>query len=160
MALTAAPTILAARPVVTVTHPTAPIPYPAGEACAFDIRAQPTNTTVVTTTFSNGTVVAAITSDPRLTNLATGASIVTHSRFVKVETFDAATNSVTDVVVGRFNANFFPGDQGPYGVVSAPGLFLSFVGEVKATSDADSGAVTRFSLHGRVTANICAELST
>jgi hypothetical protein len=114
----------------------------------------------VTTTFSNGTVVTAVTADPRLTNLATGASIVAHSRFVQVETFDAATNSVTDVVVGRFNANFLPGDQGPYGVVSAPGLFLTFVGEIKATFDADTGAVTRFSLHGRVAANICAELST
>jgi hypothetical protein len=92
-------------------------------------------------------------------NLDTGASIVTHSRFVVVETFDAATNSVTDVGVGRFNLNFYPADQGPYCLVSAPGLFLSIVGEARTTLDLNSNTITRFALHGLATGSICTELS-
>ncbi|MFI5042825.1 MAG: hypothetical protein ACHQNA_13435 [Acidimicrobiales bacterium] len=140
-------------------HPIAPSVDPAGTGCAFDIQVQPENATVVTTTFSNGTIVMTVAGDPILTNLSTGSSIVWHPRFVVVETYDAATNSVTDAAVGRFTTDLYPGDQGPYGVVAAPGLFLSIVGEATTTSDADTGAITRFSMHGIVTGNICAELS-
>ncbi|MFI5255212.1 MAG: hypothetical protein ACHQ15_07130 [Candidatus Limnocylindrales bacterium] len=145
--------------MTTVTHPTASFVYPAGTGCAFDIRVQPEHATVVDTTFSNGTLVETVTSDPILTNVGTGTSLVWHARFIDVETYDAATNSVTDVIVGQFNNILYPGDQGPHGVVAWPGLFLSTVGEVTETSDADTGAVTRFSRHGVVTGDICAELS-
>jgi hypothetical protein len=152
-------TALAAGPVRIVTHPTAPFVDPAGTGCAFDIQVQPENATVVDTTFSNGTIVETVVSDPILTNVSTGTSLVWHARYIDVETYQAATNSVTDVTVGRFNLELGPGDQGPYGVVAWPGLFLSIVGEVTTTSDADTGAVTHFSMHGIVIGNICAELS-
>jgi len=159
LALLMAPSALAAGPVTTVFHPTAPILYPAGSGCAFDVQAQPEHATVVTTTFSNGASVTTVVADPILTNLSTGDSLVWHARVTDVETYDAATNSVTDVTVGQFNEMLGPGDQGPHGVVAWPGLFVSVVGEVTERSDADTGAVTRFSLHGVVIGNICTELS-
>ena len=159
LALTLASTTLAAGPVTVVSHPTAPFLYPAGEGCAFDIQAQPEHATVVATTLANGTLIETVVADPILTNLATGASIVWHPRFTVVETYNAATNALTDVIVGQFNVMLGPGDQGPHGVVAWPGLFFSVLGEVTEVSDADTGAVTRFVLHGVVTGNICAELS-
>ncbi len=159
VALTVAPSALAAGAVRTVDHPTAPSVDPAGTGCAFDIQVQPENATVVTTTFSNGTILITVVADPVLTNLATGASVVSHPRFIDVETYDAATNSVTDAAVGHFNTELYPGDHGPHGVVAAPGLFLSIVGELTTTSDANTGTITRFSMHGVVIGNICAELS-
>jgi len=158
--LVIAPSALAAGPVPTVTtHPTAPFVIPAGEGCAFDIQVQPENATIVTATFSNGTTLTTVVSDPILTNVSTGSSIVWHPRSVDLETYDAATNRVTDAFVGRFNIILSPGDQGPYGVVTWPGLFVSIVGEATLTYDADTGVVSRFTTHGVAIGNICTELS-
>jgi hypothetical protein len=152
-------TALAAGPVRTVTHPTAPFRDPAGTGCAFGIRVQPEHATVVDTTYSNGTSTEWVHSDPILTNVRTGKSLVWHARFLSVEKNVAATHSVVEVDFGQFTMELYPGDQGPYGVVAWPGLFLSIVGEVTLTVDADTGTVTHFSMHGIVTGNICAELA-
>jgi hypothetical protein len=159
LALIAAPAVHGARPDRTVFYPTAPTVFPAGLGCAFDVEVQPVGARVAVTDFSDGREVRIVNADQIVTNLDTNASIGTMARFQETDTYDPATNAISSVAVGRFNIDLFPGDQGPYGEVAEPGLFVSFIGWSEITIDADTGVVTAFSMQGQVTGDLCALLS-
>ena len=159
LALIAAPAVHGVQPVRTVFYPTAPSVFPAGLACAFDVGVQPVGARVAVTDFSDGREVTIVNADQILTNLDSGVSIGTMARFHQTDTYYPATNAISSVAVGRFNIDLIPGDQGPYGEVAEPGLFVSFVGWIEITIDADTGVVTAFSIQGQVTGDLCALLS-
>ncbi|HEY6571050.1 MAG TPA: hypothetical protein VIZ22_12210 [Candidatus Limnocylindrales bacterium] len=101
------------------------------------------------TTFGSG--------DVTLTNAETGASILSKSRYLTTATPSPATNSVTEKFLGRRIYQFYPGDQGPDGVIGEPGALLRIDGFVQLTTDLATDAYTAFSFRGRVT-DLCAAL--
>jgi hypothetical protein len=161
LAVVAVPPATAARPIRTVLTP-GPITFSAGEGCAFDVRGVPDeNARVVITEFDDGRIVFQGHADPTLTNLETGASIVTRSRFRWVETPGSEPNETLVETSGPLNMSFVPGLLGPFGGVGEPGLLLRLVGHQRFTV-LDFGEpterVTSYSFSGQTT-DICALLS-
>jgi hypothetical protein len=149
----AVPTALAAKPVRTViTLGTTVIP--AGFGCAFDVGVLHTSDWRITE-FSDGRTVAHVNEDATLTNLDTGTSYVQRARFTETDTYDPVSNDVLIAQSGLFAADFFPGDQGPFGAVGDNGAIFAFVGQIKATLDLDTNQVTSFSYAGTVTEDVC-----
>jgi len=160
VALFAAPTVHGAQPTRTVIFGTGTIaPYvEAGFGCAFDVALE-RDSRITTFEFSDGRTVTNANARPLLVNIGTGATVLTRSVYHAVDTYDPATNDAVSVTDGRFNLNLYPGDVGPYGVVDEPGLFVSVIGHMEITFDLDTGTITTFRLDGRVTVDLCAELS-
>jgi len=161
VAVIAVPSAMAAGPIRTVFTP-GPFTFFAGQGCAFDVRAVPDeDARVVITEFDDGRVVTQGHGNATLTNLETGASIVTRSRARIVDTPGPEANELLVEISGQINFAFFPGDPGPFGEVGEPGLLLHMVGHQRFTL-ADVGQPTErlveFSFSGRTT-DICALLS-
>ena len=73
-------------------------------------------------------------------------------------TQDTASNTLVTSMRGRVSINLWPGDNGPNGVVSEPGLLLVAVrGSVHSTFDFATSSYTAFALQGQVT-DVCAVL--
>ena len=147
--LVAVPTGLGAKPVRTVFHGQEPYVIPAGVGCPFDVRNAPVGWFSITE-FSDGRTVTYGHGDVTMTNLETGTSYFRKSRFVVTDTFTDAT-TLQEVIDGRVNIQFFPGDQGPFGEIGENGGWFAFVGTVTLTLDLDTLAYTSFSYQGTVT---------
>jgi hypothetical protein len=152
-ALVAVPTALGGKPVRAVITP-GPGVFPAGFGCAFDVGVLPNSPTRITQ-FSDGRTVTQVNAEPTFTNLDTGESFVNRTRFTATETYDPVSNDILDVGSGRFVLEFFPGDQGPYGVIGNDGGLFVFAGTATLTFDLDTGQITSFSYAGTVT-DLCA----
>ena len=61
-------------------------------------------------------------------------------------------------VSGRFLIAFFPGDAGPFGQVSEPGLLLAVAGQQQFTIDPETFAISSYSVDGELL-DLCAALS-
>lgn len=157
LALVAVPTALASKPIRTVFEPR-PFVIAAGQGCAFDVQVQPRNARATLTEFSDGRTVLRGHGDGTLTNRETGETFDQRTRAKVTDTFDPQTNEIAEEISGRIFVAFLPGDQGPSGVVEAPGAVLSVIGHQRLTYDADTFAVTSYSLNGKAT-DICAQLS-
>lgn len=134
----------------------------AGFGCSFDVQIQPSeNARQAITEFSDGRVQTIGHAEWTLVNVETGDSFHQISRYKKTETFDPVADEIVDEISGRFFVNFFPGDQGPSGLVEEPGAVLSVIGHQRFTIDPDPDpfVVTSYSLDGRVATDICAALS-
>ena len=79
------------------------------------------------------------------------------SDFKATDTFVDA-NTVNSVIIGRVWVQFYPGDQGPFGVVGANGAAYAFDGQLSYTLDLNTFAFTSFSYKGPVV-DLCAELA-
>jgi hypothetical protein len=157
VAVVAVPSAMAAKPIRTVFTPE-PFTFLAGEGCAFDVTAVPDeDARVVRTEFDDGRVMTQGHVNATLTNLETGASIVTRSRDRIVDTPGPVANEVSVEISGQLNFSFLPGDVGPFGLVGEPGLLLHMAGHHRFTV-ADTGRIVDYSFSGRTT-DICALLS-
>jgi hypothetical protein len=125
---------------------------PAGQGCAFDVLVQPVHQEHPGDRFPIGF------GNITMTNLDTDATYLQRSRYTITETFDPLTNTFKDAVTGRIWIEFYPGDEGPGGVVGEPGAALAFSGNVQVTIDADTGAYRAFSYEGTFT-DLCAQLA-
>jgi hypothetical protein len=159
IALGVVPTAFGVAPIRSVFEPEPQILIPAGEGCAFDVLEElAENAGLTLTEYSDGRLHIQAHGDLVLTNLDSDQSIDWKNRWNAWETFDPETNSVRWEASGRLLYSFFPGDQGPSGTVGESGALFAFIGLVELTLDADTGAVTSFSLDGQAT-DICALLT-
>jgi hypothetical protein len=159
LTLAVAPVISAAKPERTVLGAPDPFVLPAGSGCSFDVYIKPhDDLRIMDFTFHDGRSVRIEHGSATLTNPESGASFEHHPAFHSVDTFDASTNEIVDVTQGRVAFWFLPGDMGPDGLVSEPGLFRVFIGSIKDRSDADTGVITQFSFVGSFI-DVCAQLA-
>ena len=161
VAVVAAPSAMAAGPIRTVLTPE-PMTFPAGGGCAFDVGFVPDeDAREVRKEFDDGRVVSQGHVDVTLTNLETGASIVTRSRDHIIITPVPEANELLIEISGQIVFPFAPGDPGPFGEVGEPGLLLSMDGHHRFTLvdiDQPTIRVVDYSFSGRTT-DICAQLS-
>ena len=124
---------------------------PADEnGCGFDLQVQADHLPDrARTRIGNG--------DITITNLETGATYLQHSRYTAIETMDPKTKSVHVTITGRIWLAFYPGDQGPTGVVQEPGLELLFSGTIEFTVNRKE-VFTAFAYTGEYQ-DLCALLS-
>lgn len=159
-ALVAVPSTYGAKPDRSVLGPSEPSVSLAGEGCAFDILWQPSaDARRMITEFDDGRTVYITNGNPTLTNLETGTTFAHRARYHVTDTYDPASNSVLSVITGQIILGFWAGDMGPYGEVSSPGLLLRVTGISRLTVDLDTFVITDFSLDGRVTDDVCAQLA-
>jgi hypothetical protein len=161
LSLVAMPSAQAAPPTRTVFEAEEFV-IPAGFGCSFDVVVSPPDPppTVTVTEFSDGRVMRFFNGYPIMTNAETGESIVHHSRYQAMETYDALTNQVHGLSDGTVFAWFFPGDVGPSGeIIGDGGALLSLTGHIEYTLDVDTFVTTSFELDGQVNADLCALLS-
>jgi hypothetical protein len=159
--LVAMPTAQAVPPTRTVFQAEGFV-LRAGQGCSFKVAIAPGDEPplVTETVFSDGDTMVQIRDGfIRLTNVKTGESIVHHSQYRTMWTFDALTDQIYAEDDGTAMWWFFPGDVGPYGVVGEPGLFLSLTGHVETTWDPNTGLITSFDFDGRINSDLCALLS-
>lgn len=119
---------------------------PAGFGCSFDVLVEPEQ--------KDGAAAAHMPigfGNITLTNMDTGASILTKSRYTLTETVDPDTNQVFVEIKGRFLLVLWPGDQGPLGEVQEPGMLIRVVGDTRFTADLETEVVTAFAIKGHVT---------
>ena len=157
LTLMAAPAAYAAKPDRTTFEVHTPDLIPAGLGCAFDVLWSPDGKVAVTT-FGDGRTVTHGNGEVTLTNLDTGATFVHRARDNQTATYDAATNELVESVSGQVVYNFYPGDVGPWGVVSDPGMLVRFSGRETDRFSLDTFAYTSFSYSGNVT-DVCAALA-
>jgi hypothetical protein len=152
------PGVSAAKPERTVLVPPDPFVLPAGLGCAFDVFIEPhDDLRIMNFAFDDGRSVLIEQGTATISNVESGASFEHHPAFHEIDTVDASTNEIVVVSHGRVAIPFFPGDMGPNGVVSEPGLFLRFIGSTQARIDADTFVVTEFSFVGSYI-DICAQI--
>lgn len=159
--LVSMPSVQAAPPTRTVFEAEG-FELRAGQGCSFKVAIAPADDAplLTETVFSDGDAMVQIRDGfIRLTNVKTGESIVHHSQYRTMWTFDALTDQIHAEDDGTAMWWFFPGDVGPYGVVGKPGLFLSLTGQVDTTWDPNTGLITSFDLDGRINSDLCALLS-
>jgi hypothetical protein len=159
--LVSMPSVQAAPPTRTVFEAEG-FELRAGQGCSFKVAIAPADDAplLTETVFSDGDAMVQIRDGfIRLTNVKTGESIVHHSQYRTMWTFDALTDQIYAEDDGTAMWWFFPGDVGPYGVVGKPGLFLSLTGQVDTTWDPNTGLITSFDLDGRINSDLCALLS-
>jgi hypothetical protein len=126
-----------------------PFVIPVGE-CPFAIGVTPTGFFSSTTQFSDGRTVTTDHAVPILTNLETGATYVQHTNVTFTDTL-TADGDIFEVLDGRYWFGFFPGDQGPDGVVGDAGAGFILVGHFEYIFDADTFAITSFQGSGLAT---------
>jgi len=93
-----------------------------------------------------------------LTNPESGETFTQRSRYALVETYDEAANVFHVTINGRFLVGFYPGDIGLAGPVTEVESY-SVAGHQTFTFDADTNAITAYSLDGEVLADVCAVLA-
>lgn len=157
-AVMTAPVVSAAKPDRLVLGTPGPIVNPAGEPCAFQVNFDPIEIKPTITTFSDGREVVKLKGYGTLSNPASGASFLHHVVAQTTTTFDAGANEYRVTYSGQFGIRFYAGDVGPWGVVSAPGLFLRITGRAEQTFDGETFFSTSFSYSGSYI-DICAVLA-
>ena len=158
LALVAAAPVAAAQPTRTVNHNLHSYVLPAGLACAFAVKYEPSGGFGTETDFSDGTVVYTVRKRGQYVNLETGASFVTVDTFREIDEFDDATNILFGVDYGEVTGWFYPGDTGPFGPVGSNGALYHFAGTATYTVDFNLNLNTGVTYTGTVT-DVCAELS-
>jgi hypothetical protein len=149
---------IAGKPTRTVIEPTGVL-IPAGFGCSFDVEGQPDEDAwSAITEFEDGRIQIISNAKPTLTNLDTGESIVHHSSYKQTLSYDPIGNDFLIELSGRIFAQFFPGEEGPFGEVGEDGALLSLAGYFQATWDLDTELYTSFSMDGKVT-DLCTLLS-
>jgi hypothetical protein len=156
--LFAVPTASAGKPTRTLFSPEGFV-APPGELCSFGVRVQPdADAQVAVTEFESGRFHSVDRADATITNLANGASIVTKSRFLDTQTYDAAANDLLLDTHGRVNWFLAAGDQGAFGVIGEDGAMFTIVGHSTAIVDLDTDTVSSFRWSGEYT-DLCALLA-
>lgn len=159
IALVLAAPAAAATPPTRVVHALSPFVIPAGTACAFDIKGEPSWGFSASTTFSDGSVLRSVRAHGAYVNADTGATFPTADNFRELDLFDAATGILSGSAEGQTTSTFLQGDLGPFGVVTDPdGAFYHFVGRITFTYDTNTGVFSVLSYTGTVT-DVCAALS-
>jgi hypothetical protein len=153
----AAPAALAAKPTKSILSFEDQF-FPAGFGCSFDVLEEVEEGAEVTLTeFSDGRTQIHGHGIAHLINLETGTFIDRQAAATITDTFDPVTNEIHEEVSGRLFIVLFPGDQGPFGEVQAPGALLGMIGHWQLNFDLDSFLVTSFSLNGTAT-DLCEQL--
>lgn len=153
-----APAALAAAPVRAVIYG-GPIFIPAGQGCAFDVTETPhPGAHARVTDFADGRTVWNAHGNATFRNEDTGVTFEHRARFLSTERYDPETNDILGATDGQVFMNFWPGDQGPYGVVGSSGAIYRFTGRLEYRFDLDTFMLTSFASTGRVV-DICAALS-
>lgn len=145
------------KPTRTVIQPENFV-IPAGEGCSFPVGEEIDDLARVRLTeFSDGRVVLQGRAHPTLTNLHTGKSLVHHT-VGNITDYPSEAGETTMTVNGQLFMGFWPGDQGPFGLVEYPGALYSVNGHVRATYDSSTLIYTSFELAGTAT-DLCAALA-
>ncbi|HSV41473.1 MAG TPA: hypothetical protein VLI04_22100 [Nocardioidaceae bacterium] len=131
--------------------------YPAGEGCSFGVLMEAVHPPEPAGEPGVDRKPIAM-GDATLTNLDTGATYLQRVRYLGSETYAPETNTWLVEYRGRRIINFYPGDQGPNGLVEEPGLLLAFTGSIQTWVDPDTFYFTEFSFEGTYV-DLCAELS-
>ena len=148
-----------AKPTRTVSGPSEHWFIPAGFGCSFAVLVQPAaDESSKITQFDDAHTRITHRGNTTFTNWDSGASVVHGARFQRTVTHDQAANTLVATVRGRVSINLWPGDYGPYGVVSEPGLLVAITGSVQSTFDFNIGSYTAFSFKGQLT-DVCALLA-
>jgi hypothetical protein len=155
---TAAP-VAAAQPTRTVY----PLHYPfftipAGGACDFAVEGHPAWGFQASTEFSDGSVQWSVRAHGWYQNADTGATYWVEDNWRDRDTFDIGTTIVHSVVNGQATYFFFPGDQGPYGLVDHVVMY-HIVGTTHATWDSSTYQTYAFDWSGGTITNVCEALS-
>lgn len=155
----AAPTAAAQPTRTVVPAPNLVEHFPAGYGCTFDVTvylAPGARTTV--TNFSDGTTVYEAHSLNRvITSDVTGKTFVDNQVFRDVEWIDAATGVLHGVTTGQQIQTFWPGDVGPFGIVTQPSAYM-IDGIAWWAWDPATGQQPSFAYAGPIT-DICAAIS-
>lgn len=161
LALVVAAPAAAAQPARTVTRLPADRVghFPAGDGCTFDVTvyfSRPAQITV--TDFSDGTEVYEVNSMHRaITNDVTGKQFVENQEYRDAEWIDPATGMIRGETSGQFIDTFWPGDVGPYGVVTE-NVSYAIIGQQTYVVDPTTFATLAVSVKGTIT-NICDAIS-
>jgi hypothetical protein len=147
----------AAQPTRTV-HNLTPFTIPAGGACDFAVAGQPSWGFIAKTEFSDGSVQWSVRAHGAYVNVDTGASYWVEDNWRDRDTFEAGTSIVHSTVNGQATYTFYPGDQGPYGLVDHVVMY-HIVGTTQATWDSSTYQTYAFSWTGGTITNVCAALS-
>lgn len=92
------------------------------------------------------------------TNAESGQTFTQRSRYALIATYDEATNDFHVTIDGRYLIGFAAGDIGLAGPVTETQTY-SVAGHQTFTFDADTNAITAYSLDGKVLADVCAVLA-
>ncbi len=145
------------KPSRTVVVPES-IVIPVGLGCSFPIALDvPERVSVVVVEFADGRTVTHDRGKISLTNVDTGESLL-HTSTAKITEFPSVAGESVVEVSGQLFMTFWPGDQGPNGLVEYPGEAYSVNGHVRLTQVDETFVFTSFSLKGTAT-DICAALS-
>jgi len=132
-----------------------PISFAALEVCPFPVSLAPVgDRRPKITTFADGRQIITGFFGARVTNDATGESIVLNNSGPAFITPNP-DGTVTVKVTGRSLFYFFPGDLGP----GQPGALLNMTGLVVETLPADFSAILSFTHTGGTTENLCETLA-
>jgi hypothetical protein len=159
LALLAAAPAAAAQPTRTVY----PLHYPyftipAGGGCDFAVEGHPSWGFQAATEFSDGSVQYSVRAHGAYVNPANGDSYWVEDNWRDRDVPVAGTTRVNSVVNGQATYFFFPGDQGPYGLVDHVVMY-HIVGTTWATWDSATYQTYAFQWSGGTITNVCEELS-
>jgi hypothetical protein len=159
LALAMAAPVAAAQPTRTVY----PLHYPfftipAGGACDFAVEGHPSWGFQAKTEFSDGSVQWSVRAHGAYVNPANGDSYWVEDNWRDRDTFEAGTSIVHSTVNGQATYFFYPGDQGPYGLVDHVVMY-HIVGTTNATWDSSTYQTYAFDWSGGTITNVCEELS-
>jgi hypothetical protein len=156
--------LVAAAPVAAATPPTRtvrdlhPFTIPAGGACDFAVEGHPSWGFIATTEFSDGRVQYSVRAHGAYVNADTGASYWVEDNWRDLDTFDPGTTIVHSAVNGQATYTFYPGDQGPYGLVDHVVMY-HIVGTTYARWDSSTYQTYAFDWSGGTITDVCAALS-
>jgi len=151
----------AAQPTRTVTH----LPgdrvghFPAGTGCTFDVTVYSSPPAhVAVTDFSYGTEVYEVHGMMRtITSDVTGKTFLDNLQYRDAEWIDPATGMIRGETSGQFIDTFWPGDVGPYGVVTE-NVSYAIIGSQTYVLDPNTYATLALTIKGTIT-NICEVIS-
>jgi hypothetical protein len=132
---------------------------PAGDGCTFDVTyTQTPGSRATVTDFSDGRHVTQVHEMHRtITNDATGATFADNQQYNDVEWIDPTTGLLMGITHGQAISQFYPGDIGPYGVVTQPVAYQVY-GTQWWSWDLVAGHQMSFKWTGTLT-DICAAIS-
>jgi hypothetical protein len=157
-ALATAPIVGAAKPDKFVLGTPGATVSPPGDGCAFEVHFDPIDIKRTIFNYEDGTQVIKFNGYGTFSSPDSDATFLHHVVMHRVDTYDAVANEYRSAFHGQFGIKLWPGDVGPYGVVTEPGLFLRFTGSIEQTYDGNSFASTSFAYTGQVI-DICSVLT-
>lgn len=131
-----------------------PLSFGAGEVCSFPLTLSAERNRQQIISFSDGRINIVGSFWTRVTNDATGESIILNTSGPGFITPNP-DGTVTLKVTGKSLFYFFPGDLGP----GQPGALLNMTGLVVETLPADFSAILSFTHTGGTTENLCETLA-